>query len=78
MDTDGETSRVNIGDTTYVKREDMAMPFYPLTTYMYLQIYKYPLKPHFCIVKLGYAGLYIFCLFFCPKHRFWVLVRTAS
>ena len=36
-----------------------------------------PLKPHFYIAKLGYAGLYLF-LIFVPKHRLWVLVRTAS
>ena len=23
----------------------------------------YPLKPHFCIAKLGYAGVYLFFLF---------------
>ena len=30
------------------------------------------------IAKLGYAGLYLFFLIFAPKHRLWVLVRTAS
>ena len=38
----------------------------------------YPLKPHFYIAKLGYAGLYLFFLIFAPKHRLWVPVRTAS
>ena len=43
----------------------------------------YPLIPHFHIVKLGYARVYLFFLFsyfliFAPKHRLWVLVRTAS
>ena len=33
-----------------------------------------PPKPHFYIANLGYAGVY----FFAPKHRLWVLVRTAS
>ena len=36
-----------------------------------------PLTPHFYIVKLGFTGVYIF-LIFAPKHRLWVLVRTAS
>ena len=37
---------------------------------------EYPRKPHF---YMGYAGVYLsFLLFFCPKHRLWVLVRTAS
>ena len=43
---------------------------------------KHPLTPHFCIVKLGlrtgvYRGILSF-LIFAPKHRLWVLVRTAS
>ena len=38
----------------------------------------YPLKPHFYIEKLGYAGVYQFFFIFAPKHRLWVLVRTAS
>ena len=37
----------------------------------------YPHKPQFHIVKLGYAGVYLFFLIFAPKHRLWVLVRTA-
>ena len=37
-----------------------------------------PLKPHFCIVKLGFTGVYIIFLIFARKHRLWVLVRTAS
>ena len=36
-----------------------------------------PLKPHFYIEKLGFAGVYLFFLIFDPKHRLWVLVRTA-
>ena len=36
------------------------------------------LKPHFCVVKLGFTGIYIsFFLIFAQKHRLWVLVRTA-
>ena len=38
----------------------------------------YLLIPHFYIAKLGYAGVYLFFLIFAPKHRLWVLVRTAS
>ena len=39
----------------------------------------YPLISHFYIAKLGYAGAYLFFLFFfAPKHRLWVLVRTTS
>ena len=38
----------------------------------------YRLEPHFYIAKLGYAGVYLFFLIFAPKHRLWVLVRTAS
>ena len=37
-----------------------------------------PLKPHFFIVKLGFAGVYIIFLIFARKHRLWVLIRTAS
>ena len=37
-----------------------------------------PLKPHFYIVKLGFTGVYIIFLISAQKHRFWVLVRTAS
>ena len=39
---------------------------------------EYPLEPHFYIEKLEYAGVYLFFLIFAPKHRLWVLVRTAS
>ena len=35
---------------------------------------EYPLEPHFYIVKLGFAGVYLILL----KHTLWVLVRTAS
>ena len=40
----------------------------------------YPLEPHFYIAKLGNAVVYIVNIFliFAPKHRLWVLVRTAS
>ena len=37
-----------------------------------------PLIPDFDIAKLGYAGVYLIFLIFAPKHRLWVLVRTAS
>ena len=37
-----------------------------------------PLKPHFYIVKLGFTGVYIIFLIFDQKHKFWVLVRTAT
>ena len=37
-----------------------------------------PLKPHFYIVKLGFAGVYIIFLISAKKHRLWILVRTAS
>ena len=35
-------------------------------------------KPHIYIAKLGNAGVDLFFLIFAPKHRLWVLVRTAS
>ena len=38
---------------------------------------EHPLIPHFYIVKLGFTGVYFFVIF-APKHRLWVLVRTAS
>ena len=37
-----------------------------------------PLKPRFYIVKLEFTGVYIIFLISAQKHRFWVLVRTAS
>ena len=37
-----------------------------------------PLKPHFCIVQLGFTGVYIIFLISVLNHRLWVLVRTAS
>ena len=37
-----------------------------------------PLKPHFCIVKLGFTRVYIIFLISAQTHRLWVLVRTAS
>ena len=38
---------------------------------------EHPLTPHFYIVKLGFTGVCFF-LIFAPKHRLWVLIRTAS
>ena len=38
---------------------------------------EHPFTPHFYIVKLGFTRVYIFS-YFCPKHRLWILVRTAS
>ena len=38
---------------------------------------EHPLTPHFCIVKMGFTGVYIFS-FFAVKHRLWVHVRTTS
>ena len=38
---------------------------------------EYPITPHFCIVKLGCKGVYIF-LIFALKQRLWVFVRSAS
>ena len=37
-----------------------------------------PLKPHFCIVKLGFTGVYTIFLISAEKHRLWVLVKTTS
>ena len=34
-----------------------------------------PLKPHFYIIKFGFAGVYIIFLILALKHRLWVLVR---
>ena len=39
---------------------------------------EHPLTPHFYIEKVGFTRVYIFFLIFAPKHRLWVLVRTAS
>ena len=36
------------------------------------------LKPHFCIVKLEFNGVYIFFIFLLKKHRLWVLVRIEA
>ena len=36
-----------------------------------------PFTHHFYYVKLWFTGVYFF-LIFAPKHRLWVLVRTAS
>ena len=33
---------------------------------------------HYYVEKLGIVGVYLFFLIFAPKHRLWVLVRTAS
>ena len=30
----------------------------------------FPLTPHFCIVKLGFTGVYIIFLCFAMKHKF--------
>ena len=38
---------------------------------------EHPFTSHFYIVKLGFTGVYLFFLIFAPKHRLWVLVRTA-
>ena len=35
-------------------------------------------KPHFCIIKLGFTGVYIFFSYFAKNHKLWVLVRTTS
>ena len=37
-----------------------------------------PLKPHFHIVKSGFTWVYINFLISAQKHRFWLLVKTAS
>ena len=34
--------------------------------------------PDFYLAKLGHAGVYIFFLFFAPKHGLWVLVGGGS
>ena len=47
------------------------------TSGKYARAINAPLKPHFYIVKVGFAGVYLFFLFFAPKHRLWVLVRTT-
>ena len=39
---------------------------------------EYPLKPHFYIIKLGLAGVYLFSYFFLRKHRLWVLARLVQ
>ena len=52
-----------------------------MTVYTITKTYLYnfdPLKPHFYIVKLGFAGVYIIFHISCSKHRLWVLIRTAS
>ena len=36
----------------------------------------YPLEPQFYVVKLRFTEVYLF-LIFDPKHRLWVLIRTA-
>ena len=38
----------------------------------------YPLKPNFCVVKLGFIGVYIIFLTSALNHRLWVQARTAS
>ena len=37
-----------------------------------------PLNTHFCIVKLGFTGVYIIFHISAQKRTLWVLVRTAS
>ena len=37
-----------------------------------------PLKPHFCIIKLGFTGVYIIFLISAQKHRLWVLEAVLS
>ena len=37
-----------------------------------------PLKPHFYIIKLGFAGVHLIFRISAQKHKLWVLVRTAS
>ena len=48
----------------------------PLPSRKHAYIIFDPLKPHFCIVKLGFTGVYIIFLISAQKHRLWVLVRT--
>ena len=48
----------------------------PFITKTYLYNFD-PLKPHFYMVKLGFAGVYIIFFISAQKHRLWVLVRTA-
>ena len=60
-----------------------ASPKYSLKHYLIRKTYPskaYPLiESHFYIEKLGFAGVHIpIFLIFAPKHRLWVLVRTAS
>ena len=58
-------SPICTGSNDILHQENMPVPVYPI-------------KHHFYIVKLGYAvGIPIFVIF-APKHRLWVLVRTAS
>ena len=39
-----------------------------------------PTKPHFCMVKLWFTGVYMYIIFLisAQKHRVWVLVRGGS
>ena len=36
-----------------------------------------PLEPHFYIVKLGFAGVYIISFIFAQKHRLWYLLEPS-
>ena len=38
---------------------------------------KYPLKPHFYLVKMGFAGIHLFFLFL-VQNRLWVLVSSHN
>ena len=38
----------------------------------------FPSNPTFMIAKLGYAGVYLLFLFFAPKHKLWVHVKTCT
>ena len=72
-----EISDVNI--RTWVARAKKVDVSGGLSNITKTDLYNFdPLKPHFCIVKLGFTGVYIIFLISAQKHRLWVLVRTAS
>ena len=48
------------------------------TSYLTLSLGKHVREINIPLVKLGNAGVKLFFLIFAPKHRLWVLVRTAS
>ena len=69
--------------TNFLLERGLMDRIYSLNSFLFITktcLYNFdPLKPHFCIVKLGFTGVYIiFFSYFCSKHRLWVLVRTAS